>query len=578
MIRININGVGSLDFDPKTNISFKKKNVQFLWSNIETGRSTEFSVPATDTNRKLLGFADDTVEYGDMMRKRLDCEIQYSGGLCAATIVVKKYSGGRFSCVLYYPKSDALEKLNDVQLKDCLCTIGGVMFDPSNAVSADDANLPLSPVSIVWYYGSYSTEGGLLRWTYMPSLSVKLYIENILTNLGIYCDLDIPSNLRIVSPTLKGASEVTGTIAKTGLEAGTIDASLQNFFEFKTDAELKWWSDFLGIGHTVDCWAIRPKVDVEVTFPSDFPNNVQLYNRNGNTYNPVTDRYRDRNGTWHGEPLASRTVTLRAGQWFWILDGGWIHYDTQTNEYFTGWKNDTSPFSYSLKVARSENIAVGEMWSPVYNCPDMTVIEYLRSVALMLGEELFYDYDDNVLRMRSQDVGSTQIGALENVVGIEQVSRNVVDWGDGTRFEIVKFDSEDYVEYPIVSEIEVNNSTLEGKTENTIKFSEGNDDDSGNVFIDDTEFSSTPPKVTAKKWTIAKSGTGKVLKRVEIENYGENGLMANRSTCLVARVKMDLYDYMHLMRQAVFMYRGTMYVWTSVNWTNGVATLTLQAI
>ena len=575
MIRINVNGYGFLDFDGKTSLSFKRNNVQYLWATVETGRSTEFTVPATDHNKQLLGFADDTVEYGEMMRKRLDCEIQYSGGVCQATIIVKKYNGNRFSCVLYYPKSEELEKLNDVQLKDCRCTIGDVMFDPSNVIGADDANLPLTPVSIVWYYGSYTKEGGQQKWCWMPSLSVKLYIENILTNLGINHDLDIPANLRIVSPTIKGASEVTGIIAKNGLEAGTIDASLQEFFEFKTDAELKWWGGWLGIGHTVDCWAIRPKKDVDVTFPSDFPNNVQLYNRNGNTYNPVTDRYRDMNGTWHGEPLAGRTVTFRAGQWFWILDSGWLHFDT---DYYTGWKNDTSPFSYTLKVARSENIDIGEAWSPVYNHPEMTVIEYLRSVALMLGEELFYDYDDDVLRMRSQDVGSTQIGALENVVGIEQVSRNVVDWGDGTRFEIVKFDSEDYVEYPIVSEIEVNNSTLEGKTENTIKFSEGNDDGDGNVFIDDTEFSSTPPKVTAKKWTIAKSGTGKVLRRVEIENYGENGLIANRSTCLVARVKMDLYDYMHLTRQAVFMYRGTMYVWTSVNWTNGVATLTLQAL
>lgn len=574
MIRININSHGFLDFDSKTSLSFKKKNVQYLWSNIETGRSTEFTVPATDHNKQLLNFADETVEYGEMMRKRLDCEIQYSGGVCKATIVVKKYNGIRFSCVLYYPKSNTIDKLNDVQLKDCLCSIGGITFDPSNAVSADNENLPVTPVSIVRYNGSYSTEGGQSRWTYMPSLSVKLYIENILTNLGVNHDLDIPTNLRIVSPTIKGASEVTGTIAKTGLEAGTIDASLQNFFEFKTDAELKWWGGWFGTGHTVDCWAIRPKKDVDVTFPNNFPNNVQLYNRNGNTYNPVTDRYRDSGGTWHGEPLAGRTVTLRAGQWFWILDGSWMHFDT---DYYTGWKVDTSPFSYSFKVTRSENIGIGENWSPVYNHPEMTVIEYLRSVALMLGKELFYDYDDDVLRMRSQDVGSTQIGALENVVSIEHVSRNVMDWGDGTRFEIVKFDSEDYVEYPIVSEIEVNNSTLEGKTENTIKFSEGNDDGNGNVFIDDTEFSSTPPNITAKKWTIAKSGTGNVLRRVDIENYPQNGRMANCSTCFVARVKMDLYDYMHLTREAVFIFRGVRYLWTSANWTNGVTTLTLQA-
>ena len=586
MIRININGVGFLDFDPKTNISFKKKNVQFLWSNIETGRSTEFSVPATDYNRKLLGFADDTVEYGNIMRCSLDCQMQYSYGVVDCTMIVKKYDGKRFGCVLYYPMSEDLRRLNNLHLDDCRCSLAGLTWNDDNYHSADDPALPSMASAIVEYYGSYTKDGGGVRWTYMPSLSVKLYIENILNNLGIGHDLDIPTSLRIVSPTIKGASEVTGTIAKTGLEAGTIDASLQPFFEFKTDAELKWWSDFFGIGHTVDCWAIKPKVDVDITFPSDFPDDTELMYRDGNTYYWCTDRYygTDYNtigqmtgGGWHGEPLANRTVSLKAGRWFWFLKGGWFWYDSG---YYTGWKQDKSPFSFTLKVARISNISLGETWSPVYNHPNMTVIDYLRSVALLIGKELYYDYDTKRIVIQSQDVGSTMRKTLDQVVGIDRISRNVIDWGDGTGVEIVKFDSEDYITDNLKSRYAIPNETLEGSVENVIKFSEGmnNEDGSDNVFIKDTEFSTSPPNITAKKWTIAKSGSGKTLKRVSIQNYEENGQIANLSTCLVVRVKMDLHDYMDLKRDAMFLWRGSVFVWTSINWSNGIATMTLQAI
>lgn len=578
MIRINIIGRGFLDFDEKTNIAFKRSNVQYNWSKIEVGRSTEFSVPATDSNRLLLDFADDPVEWGDAMRQRFDCQLQYNGGECRARLIVSKFDGDRFACVLYYPYSDVIDKLNDQQLKDCSTSFSRILFAPENSHLADDPNLP--DIAIVQYDGSYIRKAGVTRWACMPSIRVKAYIEGVLTRLGVAHDLDIPNNLRLVTPTLNGATIVQGVISKSVVgTAGSIDANLQQFFEWNNNAELKWWGGYWGFGHYVTCPSLRPKVDVEVTFPNDFPNDVQLLHRNGNTYTPVTDRYKDINGTWHGEPLAGRTVTLKAGVGFWFLDGSFYHWDSINNTDYTGWKTDVVPWSYTFKVSRSEHINVDEYWDIRYNAPNMTVIEFLRSVALLLGEELYYDFNLGKLCMKPQDVGSAQSTNLSNVLKIESVTRNVGDWGANTLKEIIKFDSEDYVKNPLTDEYTVLNGILEDTQEHTIKFSEGEPSEvtDGAVYIDDTEFSSTPPRVVAKKWTAALSGTGKVLRRVSIGSYDANGQIANKSCCVVIKAIMDLYDYLHIDKTATFIYQGVEYVWTSASWADGIVTLTLQA-
>lgn len=579
MTRINIIGLGVLDFDERTDISFKKSNVQYNWANMEVGRSTEFSVPATPYNRMLLGFAEDNAEWGEAMRKRHDCEMQYSGGVCKARLSVTRYDGRRFVCVLYYPHSEDLDKLDGKQLKDCLCTLQPLLWDGANVLQANNPSLPSTAVALVEYDGSYLRDGAQRPdWTYMPSVSVKLYIEDILDNLVVRHDLDIPATLRMVAPTLHGGSFVAGHVAKTTSgSAGTIDQQLQTFFEWVNDATIKWWSGYFGIGHTAVCPSLRPKVDVEVTFRNDFPANVQLMHRNGNTYTPVTDRWRDANGVWHGEPLAGRTVTLKAGMDFWFVDDIFMHYDPQDG-YYTGWKADMSPFDYMLSVGRSGDIAIGEYWSMADNAPDMTVVEFLRSVALVLGKELYYDFDNDKVVMASTDVGSEQRTALDNVTGIDSLTRNVADWGDDDVLEVVRFDSEDYVRQPLTGEYRIINGTLGTTSEHVSKFSEGDASDitNGAVLILDTEFGGQEPKVTAKRWTVALSGQGKVLLRAGLSPYDANGTIASLSTCMVVKVVMDLFDYITMDRGAVFTWRGSAFVWTSASWTDGVATLTLQ--
>ena len=78
MIRFNIIGTGFLAFEDKGGISFKTENQFFRFADISLGRSVEFSVPATDRNRLMLGFGEDPSESGAMLRANHQCQMAKS--------------------------------------------------------------------------------------------------------------------------------------------------------------------------------------------------------------------------------------------------------------------------------------------------------------------------------------------------------------------------------------------------------------------------------------------------------------------------------------------------------------------
>lgn len=569
-MRINVIGKGFVEFDAKVNIAFKKSNQQGTWGKMGVGRTCEFSVPATRANRMLFGFADDPSEYGDAMRKRHAAEMQYSGGSLTGSLTVCKFGGGRFSCVFFYPSASGLDVLDGKKLADCKCTVKGVTWSEQNTHDADDPVVDSVPAALVRYKRPARQQQ--LSWPCLPSLSMKLYIENILDNLGVGHRLDIPRTLRIVTPTLKSSPQVYGYIRKTGLTAGTIDASLSNYLDFKTDAELSRWDHWFGIVTHTPCWAIRPKADIEVVWPLDFPADGELLQLYGNSITPVTDRYRDAGG-WHGQPLAGRTTKLSAGQWFFVVTDSGSGYG---DSYLTGWSSDASPFALEVGVAVSGNIAVGDVWMPSNNAPDMTVVEYLRSAALMLGKELFWDEDTEEVVIADSDVGSNVRKPLASVVEMVETSRKVVPWGEDTGSEAVVFDSEEYVTQPLRRDYVVNNGTLTAEVVNTIKWSEGNVNDDGEVVIHDTEVDGETTKLTAKKWTVGVTGQGDMMARVALEDYGLASVLSRNATSAVLRVLMDVDDFMRMSRDALYHWRGMWYVWTDASWSDGVATLTLQ--
>ena len=87
MIRFNIIGTGFVDMQEGA-LSFTTENQWFRFCEVSLGRSVEFSIPANDTNRRLLGYGEDPAEYGDMLRRSLDCQLVYDGGVVDGTLNV----------------------------------------------------------------------------------------------------------------------------------------------------------------------------------------------------------------------------------------------------------------------------------------------------------------------------------------------------------------------------------------------------------------------------------------------------------------------------------------------------------
>lgn len=579
MIRFNIlsgsNSIGVLETDADTSIALKRENVQYNWAEPATGRSVEFTIPSTDANRKLLGFADDPVEYGGAMRYRHRCQMQYDGGTMMGRMDVTKYDGGRFSCVFYYPYNDVIDKLNAKKLSDCRCTLKGVTWDGSSALDADDPLLPAKPVAVVKYDGIFARSLLLARWCWMPSVNAKLYIEDILDNMGVAHILDVSPNIYLVSPTLNGADEVTGIVSKNGLTSGSIDAALQNYLEFDQSAHLTSFGVF-GIPTHTTCWSLRPKLDLQITFPLDFPATYELIHVNGNKISFIGDYYRD-GGGWHGNHLAGRTVTIPANKDFFIVED--LGVGAYGDGYVNGWHTDASPFAFNLTIARSGDIQQGDTWMVQYNAPDMTVVEFLRSLALMEGKELFYDADNDRVVIAGADIGSATREELDRVTELVSLSRNVEDWGSDIREVLVRFDSEDYVSAPIMSSYPIATDIIEEVEEKKIGWSEGNDSGDGenNAYIEDVSFDNDTPSIVAKKWTAGLSGSGRYLKRVGLETYDANNSIATAGTCIKIRILQDVSSFLSMTRDALFTWRGMAYVWTSADWADGVTTLTLQA-
>ena len=588
MININIlsddrqTSLGLLDIERAENIAFKRTNRQFNWSHLETGRSTQFKVPANDHNNHLLNFANEPDEDGLFMRKLLACQMQYSGGLINGTLAVESYDGSSYGCVLYYGRDEILAKIDGLKLSDCPCTFKGVTWQKEGGggtvFPANDAALPSTPIACIRYRNpwiqSVSPLPANISWTFVPSVNVKAFLNDVLTNLSVPHNLDISSHWWMIAGSMHGADSVSGTVAKTSMVSGTIDVALSPYLAFDTTGAL-YYRNGLFSSQTTPCWGIKALQDIQLTFPNDFPNNYQLVTRKGK-YNFLGDRYQDAFGV-HGEPWAGRTLDITAGTVFYIV----AMFDPYHGSYATGWTSDESPFSFTFTVARQGDIALGEMWKIQNNMPDMTLVDLLRSVANLEGKTLFYDADGDGVTIDAQDLSYRK--DLDNVVEVQDVSRYVKDWGKVAAVS-VEFDSEDYI--PEASRLKnvyvIENELVEGTNAETILFSEGLIfDNSGDVLVNDVTLDGTNAKFAAKKWTIARDTLTELadlpyLQRVDIDTLEASAIVARFSTSERLRVIMDLDDFMALPDTAYFVWRGNQFVWTSADWVGGFAVITLQ--
>ena len=247
-----------------------------------------------------------------------------------------------------------------------------------------------------------------------------------------------------------------------------------------------------------------------------------------------------------------------------------------TNDYI-GWKDTLHPYTFNVEVVRDTDLSIGETWYMACNHPDMTVFEFLKSVALATGLELVVDGETGV-KMQAGDYGPTYAKAADKVISIDHVARLVECWGNGTRLGRVDFDSEDYVTQPMQAEYEVQNAQPQDTKTTTAKFSEGDVGTNG-VLIKDTEVQNGVNKYVGKKWTIAYADSGSTyLQRIPQPDFVGYLDISAESTAVKMKLSAPLADFFDLVPETTLLWRGNAFVWTDASWSDGVLTLSLQKV
>lgn len=575
MIRFNIVGHGFLDIEDTGGIAFKAENQHFRFADISLGRSVEFSVPATDRNRRMLGFGEDPAESGDMLRVVHGAQMVYDGGAKMGSLSVTAYEGEAFKCVFYVGNSGWIERLQEMKLSDTGFDLPkGLSW--SNAATVFDANAADPTVgALIVRYDNGLVGSGSMQWQLLPSVNVKQYIIGVLGVLGVPFSSTIGANYWMVSGSLKGGVSDAVTLASTAVDNATVTQS-QNYLQV-VDIDLEWATSivfnlYFGGGSTA-AKGFKATQDITLTMPTTMPNGCYLV------------RWSERLGQCEvlggvsvggiGDPLDGKTIGIKAGQVFFFATKGF--YADNLGDQYVGWKDTYHPFSFTCTVESDGELSFGQVWYLRNNHPDMTVFEFLKSVALATGLELRVDADTGIT-LAAPQYGSDTIKALTNVLSIDSVTRRVEAWGNGTREAVVKFDSDDYVTDFLRSSYGIDNEQLEEVAEHEAKFSEGNVGSHG-VVVKDVDASSGNPKFVAKRWTLAYADENETyLQRVPMPDIVAYGDIALNSTAMRVRVAMPVAEFFALQPSTLWVWRGVAFLWTDASWSDGVLTMTLQKV
>jgi len=568
MARYNIIGTGFLDL-AQGGMAFKQENQHFRFADISLGRSVEFSIPATDRNRKMLGFGDDPATYGEMLRGRHQCQCVYDGGTVMGTLAVTAYKGDAFSCVFYLDDAEWLRSLDQRKLSECPEIWNkGVPWStsvlPTNANEAD----PMLGEDIILY------DNGLVlqtsQWQLLPSINVATFLTDLFAAMGVPFSTDLDKAYWLVMASLNGGTVDAVTFAQTSTAAASVTQSQQYFAVEEITLEWAMASVFGALvgGGSVASKGFKASRNLEVTFPASIADDVYI-----NEWHDSLRKCKTLGGG-RRDPLAGKTITIGSGTTFFFA--------RKDVEYMPGdgygWRDTYHPLSVTCNVARSEQMSIGDVWYLRNNMPDMTVFEFLKSVANATGRELTVTADGITLETANYGTNDDFV-AVDKVVAVEEVCRKVEAWGDDTGKAIIDFDSEDYVGEGerMTIPYTIDNQHLEGEEHHTVGFSEGAVGEHG-ILIRDVDVSGIP-KLAAKRCTVAYADPNETyLQRVPVPSPVGYDDIAQQSTCVRLRMLAGEAAFFALQPSTTLLWQGMAYLWTDAQWSDDVLTLTLQKV
>lgn len=587
MVEFNVGGI-LLDVPQNLNIDFKKKNILFAFDSIELERTTSFKLPKTPTNLRVFNFSNDLHRVGTAMRKRVFAQFQ-SG------IVTKKgyiyvsgydYKSEFFECIFVTGEFLGLKELKELGAADELG------YDENLSVRYNDlTNINIVNMPDFRVLRSYATDGA-----YRPSYRLSYILDWLMNKTSVTVDA-IPRDFDIIltnpNPVQPTTFSITQEIVSSGQPTEPPISSYYN--SIFTSSNVNAMFDFvgydqyngeptvvLGVQRYYRVRFLRAKMDMIITFPSNFPD-VFMYGMRDTYggmvfYGDYSFSVSNYTMTKSGSPLAGRTVSLKNGDAFIFVDSN--DYQMIPPSTSGGLSVPASLGFYPLislsnfegmTIEAEGDLKAGDVIYLRDNMPALTATDILKIFAYLNGKVLWYDNKSKRVTFENLDVYNYRTIIFDKVISVTNLRRT---FGDYAQENKINFDSPegmrsaDYIQ----AFYSIDNDNIEQSKElYTIPFSEGRRYGDSNAIAIRSEDNDT----IAVPVLSALSGR---LYRVDIEKNSVLQSILTNSTTIDVQVEMTLFEYNSIQDKVRIFYDFAYWVWIDAVWSNGVARFTLAKV
>ena len=551
-------------------VSVSKTNNLWKFGKAEFVHTQTVKIPATNNNKALLDFADEFRTQSSVARGFVDCLVDIDGVFEEGRLYVSGYSDGEFSVILTFGKE--LQSL-DVKVSDVL----GEYVDINKLVGLDNSFNELS---------MYDIDGNVIKrfcitFNYLMQLIKDNGIDVIdfdafkLTGLAYAVDYNSTNVGDVGVDKAVGLTRVYGTKStspknKNVLYTYTFDYANLNAYRSKTKYTVN-----MSIAMDGASVYARYYAAIEYfSFPFDvilhFGDNCSDYSvgfiGSGTTYidafSKLFGHYRADGWNEVYNDLSNTDLRIQSGTKFAILRYGDFYDGMVSHPSIPGAFLSVQGLFYADYGGASNSFPNITIKLPVFNykfIPDITIYQLLQTLSAQKQRLLYFDGTKYKIASVS-DISSGSVRVCKDVI----VGHSVTD----KAFDFAQHNYVDFKSGGNVLDYTTNNVHLsEEKTLFTIPFDGGNYDGSG-----DTVFK------PAYGFPAIGTVVGKVLRFSHISSIAGMNDFLQKTRQVKIKFKMSYLDFDSVCELDCFQYKGATLQWSSLQWSDGWCTATLQTL
>ena len=601
MMQLVCNGV-ALDLPEGAGLQFTQENPLFAFDNLKCERTTQFKLPATATNDRVLSVARVPAYSGEGMRRKFAAQLQAGAIVKNGLLYVTAWNGKEYDAVFVTGEMIGLQAIKDAgKVSEILSAPTGIVWDVANVKDANSVQIYGQGVALARYLTNASP--------CHPSFDLGVIMKEAYRQITGRALSSFNPGYRIIPKEIKPLPKTSAVLTYTGTEEEPVPYDeMENapYANTITESgigaaiEIAEQTLRIGVGGMQTQWSYlklrqwRALQSIILTFPEDFPDDLFLMSVEDKGVDGSDPEINPLSPAWFlgdysfdivqgggtaasGTPLKGRSVSIPSGTPFVFLSRDWYEYDS--GFHWNGFRY-LSNYDYEIQIiAEGEKIEPGDTIRVQDILPDLTVTDLLKIHAYLTGTVLNYtDAEGVTFDVLDFDTWE-RVDITPKKMTEDEVRRVFADYAQRN---IIEFDSAADVlsNTRVRTEYTIDNDNLEEtKTLATIPFNEGELAE-GDGFICGRFDAEDVEKNTLPKDGIyfAAPQSGRYGQRVTLTPNARLQDLCDASTQIVVTAWMTAEEYEAINAKTLILCDGTLYAWTARQWQKNAAKFTLARI